>query len=364
MSKINAFTRNGSSMSYGGVARVVRPAKRESGASGIQPASAQITVSVVVPTLGRPEMLNRCLGALVLQCFDPSKFEIIVVDDGPSEKTRAIVMEWALRAGTGPLITYIASHGPHGPAAARNRGWNAARGSIIAFTDDDTVPRTNWLEAGMQAFEREGPDAVWGRIVMPLNHEPTDYELDAKGLENAEFVTANCFCRKSVLQRLGGFDERFRFAWREDADLYFNLLSRHARIVHDESAVVVHPIRPAKWGVSLSQQKKVLFDALLYKKHPELYRTKIRAKARWDYYVIILSLLAAIACLATGEFTGAAGAGAVWAALTGRFCLMRLKPTVKTVSHVCEMIVTSMLIPPLAVYWRMVGAFRFGILFL
>lgn len=363
MPKINAFGGTGSNMLYGGIARVVRPLRREGVASGAQPVAAQIAVSVVVPTLGRPEMLNRCLGALVLQRFEASKYEIIVVDDGPSERTRAIVMDWAIKAGTGPLITYIASHGPHGPAAARNRGWNAARGSIIAFTDDDTVPRANWLEAGMQAFKREGPDAVWGRIVMPLNHEPTDYELDAKGLERAEFVTANCFCRKSVLQRLGGFDERFRFAWREDSDLYFSLLSRRARIVHDENAVVVHPIRPAKWGVSLSQQKKVLFDALLYKKHPDLYRTKIRAGARWDYYVIVLSLLAAAAFLAAGELAGVATAGIVWLALTARFCLKRLKPTVKTMSHVCEMIVTSMLIPPLSVYWRMVGAFRFGIFF-
>jgi glycosyltransferase involved in cell wall biosynthesis len=362
MPKITAFTGNENQVPLVDVAGGIQEAGRKRDAFGIEPAG-QIVVSVVVPTLGRPELLNRCLGSLVLQRFDPSKYEIIVVDDGPSEKTRAIVMQWALHAGKGPLITYIASYGPHGPAAARNRGWKAARGSVVAFTDDDTVPRMTWLETGMAAFEQSDVDAVWGRIVMPLHHEPTDYELDAKGLERAEFVTANCFCRKSVLERLNGFDERFRFAWREDADLYFNLLSSNARVVHLPGTVVVHPIRPAKWGVSLSQQKKVLFDALLYKKHPDLYRKKIRAGARWDYYLIVLLLLIAAGCLAGGQFIAAVVAGAVWAGMTARFCLMRLKSTVKTFSHVCEMILTSMLIPPLAVYWRMIGALRFRTFF-
>src|SRR5690606_30010330 len=150
-----------------------------------------------------------------------------------------------------------------------------------------------------------------------------DYERDAKGLESAEFVTANCFCPRLVLEQLGGFDERFRRAWREDADLYFRLLERQGRVVHAPDAVVTHPIRPASWGVSLSQQSKILFDALLYKKHPQLYRQKIRATPRWDYYLIVASLLTAVGALLAGHSVAALASGALWLGLTLRFFLKR-----------------------------------------
>ncbi|RJG06709.1 glycosyltransferase family 2 protein [Noviherbaspirillum cavernae] len=324
-----------------------------------QSASEDVQVSVVVPTCGRPELLNRCVASLVLQTFDPERFEIIVVDDRPSPDTEAVVRRWAQHASPDGLrVTYIPSSGPHGPAAARNRGWHAARGEIIAFTDDDTVASPDWIEHGLRAFKND-VHAVRGRITMPLNGTPTDYERDARNLETAEFVTANCFCRKRVLKDLGGFDERFRFAWREDSDLYFRLLDYRARIVHAPNAVITHPIRPADWGVSLSQTKKMQFDALLFKKHPVRYREKIRAAPRWDYYLIVAALLVCVAALAMARHDIAAVAGAVWLCMTARFCFLRLRHTSRSPAHVAEMIVTSALIPPAAVFWRAVGALRF-----
>lgn len=324
-------------------------------------AGGDILISVVVPTCGRPGLLSHCLASLLRQEFDRTRYEIIVVDDRPSQATREVVHDWAAQtAGTGPAMRYIASEGPHGPAAARNKGWRAARGDIVAFTDDDTVARPQWLAQGLRAFDRD-VCAVWGRIVMPLDGLPTDYERDAKGLEGAEFVTANCFCTRTALARIDGFDERFRYAWREDADLYFRLLELEWRIVHQPAAVMVHPIRPAPWGVSLRQQKKILFDALLYKKHPALYRQKIRPHARWDYYVVVLALITCLAGLAMRAPVVAASGAAVWALLTGRFCVRRLHGTVKTPAHVMEMLVTSAAIPVLSVFWRMVGAVRFRV---
>jgi GT2 family glycosyltransferase len=325
--------------------------------------AGNILISIVVPTCGRPALLSHCLASLLRQDFDRSRYEIVVVDDRPGSSTREVVQDWAAQvAATGPAVRYIASEGPHGPAAARNKGWRAALGAIIAFTDDDTVSRPQWLASGLQAFDAD-VHAVWGRIVMPLNRIPTDYEKDAKGLETAEFVTANCFCTRKALEKIKGFDERFRYAWREDADLYFRLLELDGRVLHAPTAVVVHPIRPAGWGVSIRQQKKVLFDALLYKKHPALYRQKIRPHARWDYYVIVAALIAFVAALALGAPSIATGAALVWLFLTARFCAKRLQPTIKTPAHVAEMIVTSAVIPVLSVFWRMVGALRFRVPF-
>jgi GT2 family glycosyltransferase len=292
-------------------------------------------VSVVVPTCGRPELLARCLEALSRQTLDPQRFEIIVVDDGRTRR---------------------------GPAVARNRGWRRARAEIIAFTDDDTEPAPGWLAGGLKAF-REDVEAVAGRVVMPLPEVPTDYERDAGGLERGQFVTANCFCRRQILEEVGGFDEQFRLAWREDSDLQFRLLQAGARIVHAPDAVVVHPVRPASWGVSIRQQRKVMFDALLYKKHRKLYRERIRATPRWDYYAIVASLAAALFSFFMGLEALFFSSALLWTALTAVFCAKRLRGASKSWSHLLEMALTSALIPPLALFWRMVGSLRFRVAF-
>ena len=283
-------------------------------------------VSVVVPTCGRPELLSRCLAALERQTLAREQYEIIVADD------------------TGPRS---------GPAAARNRGWRSARAPIVAFTVDDTVPDAACLEEGLAAMRR-GAHAVVGRTVMPLPDSPTDYERNESGLQSAEFITANCFVRRHVLQELGGFDESFRMPWREDSDLHFRLLEGGYRIARAERAQVVHPVRPAPWGVSVRQQKKVLFDALLFRKHPRLYRSRIRASPRWDYYLTVLFLL--LSPLSWIAF-------ALWLLLTGRFVAQRLHGSSKAPSHIAEMIVTSVLIPPVSVFWRAVGALRYRVAF-
>ncbi|HUQ51779.1 MAG TPA: glycosyltransferase [Gammaproteobacteria bacterium] len=314
-------------------------------------------VSVVVPTHGRPELLSRCLAALAAQTLPRRDYEIVIVGDGPDERTRAAVESSPCGA------RYVELPHQRGPAAARNAGWRAATGEIVAFTDDDTVPAPDWLMAGLAAMSA-GCDAVAGRVVMPLAAEPTDYERDSARLADAEFVTANCFVRAAQLRAIGGFDERFTLAWREDSDLQFELLASGAVVRRAPLAVVVHPVRPARWGVSLRQQRKVLFDALLYKKHRAQYRRRIRRTPRFDYYAVVAALGTAVTAFALGAAQVAAAAAVVWLALTARLCLQRLAGTRRQWRHVGEMLVTSAVIPPLAVFWRVVGAIRFRVVLL
>jgi GT2 family glycosyltransferase len=138
--------------------------------------------------------------------------------------------------------------------------------------------------------------------------------------------------------------------WREDSDLHFRLLEAGCTIVRADDAIVVHPVRPAPWGVSVKQQKKVMFDARLFRKHPALYRSRIRRAPRWDYYLVVASLL--LAAVSPWWLL-------IWAVLTARFCMHRLHGTSKSPAHIAEMVVTSILIPPLSVFWRLVGALRF-----
>lgn len=322
-----------------------------------------LRASIVVPTYRRPHLLERCLAALAAQDMAPTSYEIIVADDGDEAATRQAVQQMVARLGPHPALRYVPVRGRHGPAAARNRGWRAARGDIVAFTDDDCLPATDWLRRGLRAF-RPKTAAVWGQIVVPLPAQPTDYERDAARLQSAGFVTANCFCRRRVLRQIGGLDENFTAAWREDSDLYFTLLERGFEVTRASRAVVVHPIRPARWGASLWQQRKILFDALLYKKHPVLYRRRIQATPPWRYYATLAALLTAGGGALAGSRYVAVGAAAVWLGLTAQFCWRRLRHCTWHPRHVVEMVVTSALIPPLAVFWRLAGAFRFRVGFL
>ncbi len=265
-----------------------------------------------------------------------------------------------------PCLRYIPLRSRLGPAAARNVGWKQARGEIIAFTDDDCIPTPGWLRAGLAAF-RPGVVAVSGHLVMPLSSEPTDYELNASNLQHSEFVTANCFYRRAALERVGGFDERFAEAWREDSDLIFTLMENVRGVVpfvHAPHAIVIHPVRPARWGISLQQQRKNVYNALLYKKHPSLYRQRLGRVTPWRYYVILIALLVCFAGMVTRQPVLALGAAITWMALTGLFCLQRLERTSRAPRHVMEMAITSILIPPVALYWRAKGALKYRVWFL
>jgi glycosyltransferase involved in cell wall biosynthesis len=323
-----------------------------------------LEVSVVVPTFERPELLERCLAALVAQTFDPSAFEIVIADDAASDCTRRQVEHWRSRClRTGPAIHYLPVRDSHGPAAARNAGWRFAWGRVIAFTDDDCIPKPEWLSAGVRAI-RNGATGVSGRVVVPLPDDPTDYERNAAGLATAEFVTANCFYVRSALEAVGGFDERFAMAWREDSDLWLTFIGRGETLVSAEDAVVVHPLRPAPWGVSLSQQRKSQYNALLYKKHPVLYRQRVQPGPPRDYYAIVTSIAGCLLGLGLRRPGVAVPCFLVWARLTGAFIARRLQGTSRQPGHIAEMVVTSALIPPLAVYWRLRGAFAYWVRFL
>jgi len=312
-------------------------------------------ISVVIPTHLRPALLQRCLDALAQQTIDPAVWELIVVDDAHADATRLQMRKFAERMGGAPRVLYLRPNGKRGPAAARNAGWGAARGEVIAFTDDDTIPDRDWLRQGLHAMAH-GAAAMRGRVDVPAQ---------TPAIEPAEFATANCFVRRSALLEVGGFDERFHRAWREDSDLHFKLLRHYGPVPLAPMAAVQHPVvRDVPWSVSLKQQANAMFDALLFKKHPQLYRVKMgRVHAPPNYYAIVFGTLAAV----IAGFADEPGWVAVFTALVigfvADFTHHRLEGTPRDPRRVAEMLATSFAIPFLSLYWRLAGAVRFRVPF-
>jgi glycosyltransferase involved in cell wall biosynthesis len=321
----------------------------------------EVKVSVVIPTYRRPELLKRCLKALFQQAIEKAQFEIIVVSDGPDAQTLKTVKK--LRRPAGLNVKFLSSSERKGPAAARNLGWLEAKGKLIAFTDDDCIPAKTWINDILEIYKGDEEIAFTGKVNVPISEKPTDYELNIFNLEVAEFVTANCICTKKALLKVGGFDERFRMAWREDSDLHFKFIE-HNIPIQKISARVVHPVRKVTWGISIKEQKKSIFNALLYKKYPQLYRQRIKPYPSWNYYLIVICFL----LLVTGTFLNWHWFSLIvtitWLMLTAKFIIKRLSSTSHSFTHVLEIIITSIIIPFISIYWQIYGSLKYRVLFL
>jgi glycosyltransferase involved in cell wall biosynthesis len=165
--------------------------------------------SIVVPTRDRAKYLRVSLDSLLAQDADVP-FEVIVVDDGSTDETRAV----AERAGV-RLVPMPA----RGPNAARNAGLHEADAELVLFVDDDIEAPPGWLAAYLDGADRH-PDAeafggpirarFEGRAPRSCGREPapiTTLDLGAEDRE-AEFVwSANMAVRRRAFERVGEFDE-------------------------------------------------------------------------------------------------------------------------------------------------------------
>jgi GT2 family glycosyltransferase len=322
---------------------------------------AFLQVSVVIPTYRRPDLLTACLDALSRQMVSAHSFEIIVVDDGNQPAVAEAVASFGRQ--TGLVTRYIGQPERRGPAAARNRGWQAAQAPIIAFTDDDCLPQPDWLRAALAEFHR-GAAVVTGQLRMPLPDQPSHHDRTTAFLETAEFVTANCFCLKTALVRVGGFDEAFDMAWREDSDLQFKLIRAGYSMVSCPRAVVIHPLRQAPWYAPLRDERKNRYDALLFKRHPALFRQRIPAYKPLviRYYATVISFTVGSLALAAGHKTLAGTALAGTVLLTGWLAVDRW-PSRPGRKRIQQTILTAVATPFLSVYWRLYGAVKYNVVY-
>lgn len=136
------------------------------------------------------------------------------------------------------------------------------------------------------------------------------------------------------------------------------------RVVSAPAALVLHPPRRIAAFANLMAHRNLLFDALLYKKHPRLYRKKIAAVPPLAYYATVAAAVLALAALLAGQFSVAGSSTAAWGMLTASLAARRQRGCARTWAHVRDMLVTSAAIPFVAVFWRLYGALRFRVLFM
>jgi len=250
-----------------------------------KPANAAVELSVVVPTWQRRGLVTQTVSRLLEQrCSEP--FEIVVVDDGCTDGTRA-----ALEAiATTDSRLLVLSQPNRGRAAACNAGVAAARGRIVVLLDDDMQAAPGLLEAHLGGH-RDGAEVVLGAI----EHDPGSadtlladaveawtHERSARlarsstGFELHDVVTGHCSIRRDLFVELGGFDESFNRDGAfgdEDLELGRRLLERGCRIVYCAAAVARqrYVVRAERFLQQYAQAGAA--DVRFARKHPDLEET-------------------------------------------------------------------------------------------
>jgi HAD superfamily hydrolase (TIGR01662 family) len=314
-----------------------------------------VRYEVVIPTAGRPA-LAALLPALAAG-DGPLPDRVLLVDDRRDRSTPL-----AAPRHLGPLLGRVSVlPGPgRGPAAARNVGWRAARAPWVAFLDDDVIPCPGWRAALAADLDGLG-DRVAGsqgqiRVPLPRDRRPTDWERNVAGLERARWATADLAYRRDALAAVGGFDERFPRAYREDADLGLRLTAAGWEIATGRRQIL-HPVGAAGPGVSLAKQAGNADDVLMRALHGRDWRTRagVPAGRRPRHLAITAAGLAAAGAALARHPRAAALAAAAWVAGTAELAWARIAPGPRTGHEVRTMLWTSAALPAAATGWCMRG---------
>ena len=274
-------------------------------------------ISVVVPAYNRQELLKKTIEALGGQSIPKNIFEVLIVHGSDTE--------------VGKLCRNAAENAPNfscfycgseSPSKKRNIGIRNARGAIVAFTDDDCIPDRGWLEEIIGVFEKNpGIAGVEGITYTEGKREL--YSNAPVNLKGGLFPTCNLSFRKGILEKIGGFDESYRF-YREDTDIAFRAMD-FGEIIFCGKARVFHPQRKVGLMRPIETLGLLKEDVRLFRKLPEKYARFLGKGFISDFLKAAVSWLLLAAMLVSAYFSemflaagGLAAYGIFWHLVTMR----------------------------------------------
>ncbi|HEU5226442.1 MAG TPA: mycofactocin biosynthesis glycosyltransferase MftF [Ktedonobacteraceae bacterium] len=249
------------------------------------PPSTWPLVSIVIPTYNRAHELERCLRSLFELDYPTGSIEIIVVDDGSTDNTHAVVQPMILEAeALGMELRIVRHEKQQGVAISRNTGAQAAKHDLMAYLDSDCVASPTWLTELIPAFKDARIAAVGGMIrayergSMLGRYEDTRSSLfmgrraQQICLEGplTYLPTASLLIRRTIWQQLGGFAP---LTFGEDVDFCRRLLATGARILYLPQGIVYHDYRTTLVSFLRTRVAYASAEAALLQRHPTERRT-------------------------------------------------------------------------------------------
>lgn len=246
-------------------------------------------VSVVIPVRNGAEFLDLQLGRVLGQDTQ-GPVEVIVADNGSTDRVREVVARWR---SIDPRVRLLDAGARRGPASARNIGASDALGDILLFCDADDLVEPGWI-LGLCAALRDA-DAAAGYLdfttLGPGPHRPPRDPTPHQFRYLPAGLGANLGVRAAAFDAVGGFDETLRTG--EDIDLCWRLQTSGARFVAVESAVVQKrnrddPRSRARQAIAYGRGDPALF--LRHRKYGMPRNTELALKT-WGWLVCNLPLL-------------------------------------------------------------------------
>lgn len=196
-------------------------------------------------TYNRARLLERVLECCFDQTLPPDAYEVVVVDDGSSDETPAILERAAQRA---PCALTVVRQANSGLAAGRNAGIAKARGERIAFIDDDVLPLPNFLEEHLRSGDRKPGNIVRGGAIEVEDIDELPPPLwSIRNYSANYFWTTNVSVPLEIIRRIGGFNTSFaEYGW-EDIDVGLRLRALGVKATFNPKALVFH-VKPPLYG--------------------------------------------------------------------------------------------------------------------
>lgn len=264
-------------------------------------------ISVVVCTYNRCDLLEKVMKTLTNQTLPRDKFEILIIDNNSKDNTPAVAT-LLIKENPKISIRYLLET-KQGLSHARNRGWKEAKGEYVAYIDDDCKAPEKWLEVAYQIIKDHSPGIFGGPYYAFYNTSKPKWFKDIYGshelgdnahkIKNNEFVTGgDIFFRKSLLQKIGGFDPRLgmvgnKIAYGEETALqiYVRESMSDELIYYDPELYVYHLVRPdkmsLKWRAShLFSSGRSYFYILKYNES-DLKITKLFLRIIYSFLLIV-----------------------------------------------------------------------------
>ena len=228
--------------------------------------------TVVIPAYNAQQTIVHAIQAVLAQTY-PGDIEIIVVDDGSTDRTGEMAQSFR-------EVKYIRQDNA-GPASARNKGASTGKGQFIFFTDSDCIAHRNWIEKILKCFSDDNIGVVCGSYGIANHQSILARSIHREILYRHHFLMPRFvrafgsynFCvRRRVFDEAGGFDESYRRASGEDNDLSYKILKNGHRIFFAKDALVDH-YHPTGIQKYLKEQfRHGFWRAKMYWDHPDMAR--------------------------------------------------------------------------------------------
>jgi glycosyltransferase involved in cell wall biosynthesis len=270
-----------------------------------------VDISVVLATYNRAPYLRATLASFsALVVPSALTWELLVVDNNSTDATREAIEQFSEKVAF--PVRYIFEK-KQGRSAALNTGIGKATGKVIAFTDDDVLVDRHWLSNLKKTFDEYDCSAVAGKVVAQWNHRKPDW-LEMEGqlaIVHFDFgdqlkeirvppLGANSAFRREIFERYGmfrldlGVNGSRHTITCDDTEFGERLIRGGERIVYCPSAIIFHPVDPARttrkyllsWyyynGVSLTRTVGLPKDVVSWFGIPRwLYRELLTNLAEW-----------------------------------------------------------------------------------